>query len=99
MSSGVNSETMAADLIRALSDLGLRADRFTTGPEAAGINVWGEVGRYPLASVTIGDNAQFGDIAWGRRYEHTLPLSTSPGDAAAAIPATLQSSLEADDDA
>ncbi|MDN5797466.1 MAG: hypothetical protein L0H79_17185 [Intrasporangium sp.] len=80
---------VAAELIAQLGAQGVRADRFTTGPETAGINVWGEEGRYPLTSVTISDSGKFHDYAWGPRYEHTLPLETTISEVAAAVIATL----------
>lgn len=85
----IDIEKAAAELIARLGDHGVRADRFTTGPETAGINIWGEEGRYPLVSVTISDSGKFHDYAWGPRYEHTLPLETELSDVAAAIIATL----------
>lgn len=97
MSDRVDLDVAAAALIRALADVDLRADRFTTGPGVAGINVWGPNGRWPLASVTISDNARFGDFAWGPRYEHTLPLSTPLKEVAAAIAATVTIDQGGDD--
>lgn len=69
----VNVDRLADELIRLLAARGQRADRFTTGPGVAGLNIWGEEGRYPLASVTVSDAGNFHDYAWGHNYEHTLP--------------------------
>lgn len=71
-------EQLANELVRLLEASGQRADRFTTGPGTAGINVWGEEGRYPLTSVTISDSGKF-------HYEHTLPIDTPPSEVAAAV--------------
>lgn len=90
----IDIEKAAAELIARLGDRGLRADRFTTGPETAGINVWGEGGRYPLASVTISDSGKFHDYAWGPRYEHTLPVETDPKVVAAAVADTLEAAQD-----
>lgn len=89
----IDIEKAAGELIASLGEHGVRADRFTTGPGTAGINLWGEEGRYPLASVTISDSGKFHDYAWGPRYEHTLPVATDPKAVAAAVVATLETSL------
>lgn len=78
-------EQIAQELIRALASLEVRADRFTTGPGTAGVNVWGEGSRQPLASVVINQNERFSDIAWGHRHEHVVSLETAPADVAAAV--------------
>lgn len=78
-------DALADQLIRHLEENGVPADRFTTGPGTAGINIWGEAGRYPLTSVTISDSGRFHDYAWGPRYEHTLPIDTPPEQVAAAV--------------
>jgi hypothetical protein len=83
-------EGIAASLIQELGKHGVHADRFTTGPGVAGINVWGATGRYPLTSVTISSNNRFKDIAWGENFDHVVPLATPPGDVAAAIAAWLE---------
>lgn len=90
----IDIEKAAAELIARLGDHGLRADRFTTGPETAGINGWGEEGRYPLASVTISDSGKFHDYAWGPRYENTLPVETDPKVVAAAVADTLEAAQD-----
>lgn len=82
-------ENAAAQLIIELGQRGVHADRFTTGPDVAGINIWGEGGRFPLTSVVISCNLRFADYAWGRQYEHTVPLVTPVPEVAEAITATL----------
>lgn len=82
-------DRLANELIRLLTAGGLPADRFNTGPGTAGINVWGQEGRYPLTSVTISDSGKFHDYAWGRNYEHTLPIDTAPTAVAEAVLRTL----------
>ncbi len=89
----IDIEMAAGELIACLGESGVRADRFTTGPGTAGINLWGKEGRYPLASVNISDSGRFHDYAWGSRYEHTLPVETNPKVVAAAVVATLETSL------
>ncbi|CAN7511936.1 hypothetical protein [Knoellia sp. LjRoot47] len=88
-------DRLADHLIKALSVKDVRADRFTTGPGTAGVNIWGETGRYPITSVTISDSGRFHDYAWGSKYEHTLPIDTTSEDVAAAIVATLPRPEEA----
>lgn len=39
-------EQLADELVGQLEATGQPADRFTTGPGTAGINAWGEEGRY-----------------------------------------------------
>lgn len=85
-----NVEVLANELIRRLAAAGQAADRFTTGPGTAGINVWGEQGRYPLLSITISNSGRFRDYAWGHSYEHTLPLETPTADVAEAVLETLR---------
>lgn len=94
----IDPEDVADDLITALGDVGLRADRFTTGPGVVGLNLWRQSGRYPLTALTISDNNQFQDIAWGQRYEHTLPLSTPLDEVVTAVVATV-TNMQGDDDA
>lgn len=86
----IDVEKAGGEFIAHLDDHGVHADRFTTGPETAGINIWGPEGRYPLTSVTISDSEKFHDYAWGPRYEHTLPVETDPKVVAAAVVATLE---------
>lgn len=73
-------EQLADELVQLLTDRGWPADRFQTGPltGTAGVNVWGHEGRYPMASITISDSGNFHDYAWGRNYEHKLPIDTAP---------------------
>lgn len=84
-----NVDRLADELIQLLNAGGKPSDRFTTGPGTAGINVWGEEGRYPLASVTISDSGNFHDYAWGPNYEHTLPIDTPLATVAEAVLKTL----------
>lgn len=85
----VNVDQLADELVRLLNAGGQPADRFTTGPGTAGINVWGEEGRYPLTSVTISDSGTFHDYAWGPNYENTLPIDAPPATVAEAVLKTL----------
>lgn len=82
-------DRLADQLIQALGEAVVRADRFSTGPGTAGINIWGETGRHPLTSVTVSDTGRFHDYAWGPNYEHTLPIDTPVAEVATAIAATL----------
>lgn len=82
-------EQLADELVRQLTAAGRTADRFTTGPDSAGVNVWGGEARYPAASITISHSVKFHDYAWGHSYEYTLPITTPPADVADAVLKTL----------
>lgn len=96
MTTTTNVEQLAEELVRQLTAAGQPADRFTTGPGTAGVNVWGEA-RGPLVSIAINDSGKFHDYAWGHSYEHSLPIDTDPADVAAAVIRTLQPDTEQED--
>ena len=90
MSATHDVNQLADELISQLLDADRPADRFPSWkPHTAGVNVWGEEGRYPLTSVVISDAGEFHDYAWGPNSEHTLPIGTPPADVAAAVLKTL----------
>jgi hypothetical protein len=92
-------------LVAALREIGLPADRYAIGPGSAGINVWApteaitaaspNLNRYPQTSIVLSDSGRFHDIAWGHRYQHLLSLDTKPSAVAAAVLKTLSPEIAA----